>query len=282
MPVEVMRKYGDVRALVRKWQSDGETVALVPTMGGLHDGHMALVHRACEIADRVVVSLFVNPTQFNNLDDLKSYPGNEDKDRSALEKTGTDVIYAPDADEMYPENFSTSINVSAASGVLCDLYRPGHFEGVATVVAKLFLQTGADFACFGEKDYQQLFIIRRMVRDLNIPVNIEPVPTVREKDGLAMSSRNARLNKKERKIAPLLNGVMAQARGAILNGMNARKACKEAVAELHKDGKFKVEYLELRSTGNLDLLETPDAGCRLFAAAWLGDVRLIDNLEVRR
>ncbi|MEM9277381.1 MAG: pantoate--beta-alanine ligase [Pseudomonadota bacterium] len=280
MAIEIVRTVEAVRELSRRASSEKKSIALVPTMGGLHQGHLSLVEKAGQIADIVIVSLFVNPAQFNNPDDLETYPGTEKEDLVALSGTKTDILFAPSVEEMYPEGFATNITVSSASDILCDAHRPGHFEGVATVVAKLFVQVEPDFACFGEKDYQQLFIIKSMVRDLNIPVEIVPCETIREEDGLALSSRNARLSASDRDIAAQLNAAMHDAKKAIIDGKLAEAACSAAKANLEGNGDFRVEYLEYRSEENLELVDAYQSNCRLFAAAWLGGVRLIDNLPV--
>jgi len=280
MPLKILRTVNAVRQTSRELSRNGKTIALVPTMGGLHDGHLALVKKAREVADVVVVSLFVNPTQFNNPEDLNTYPGDEKTDIAALEKIGTDYVFAPSVDEMYPASFATKVTVTAAREILCDAFRPGHFEGVATVVTKLFLQVEPDFACFGEKDFQQLFVIRRMAVDLDIPVKIIPVATVRETDGLAMSSRNARLSEKDRRIAPRLNAAMQQFAREIRASTDANKAATKAREVLEADGTFKVEYLEYRSGRTLDPMAEYAPDGRIFAAAWLGSVRLIDNIAV--
>lgn len=280
MPIKIVRTIDEVRAFSREARKEGKTVALVPTMGGLHDGHLSLVTRAAEIADLVIVSLFVNPTQFNNPSDLETYPGNEADDLAALKATSTNVVFAPTASEMYPEGFATNVSVNAAHDILCDAHRPGHFDGVATVVSKLFIQVEPDFACFGEKDYQQLFIIRRMVKDLNLPVDIVPVETIREKDGLALSSRNARLSVENRKLAHLLNAEMRMAATEISKKNDPSIILSTARKTLEKNGNFQVEYLEYRSGETLENLDNYEPNGRLFAAAWLGDVRLIDNIAV--
>ncbi len=280
MPLQTIRTVEAVRQISRDATRAGKKIALVPTMGGLHDGHLSLVRKAREIGDIVIVSLFVNPAQFNNPEDLETYPGDEKSDIAALEAAGVEYVFAPTAQEMYPDGFSTQVSVSAAKDILCDAFRPGHFEGVATVVTKLFLQVEPDFACFGEKDFQQLFIIRRMVKDLNIPLEIVPVETVREKDGLAMSSRNARLSQADRQIAPELNRAMTQMAEDIKSGTPPTAAAKTARDRIEVDGHFNVEYLEYRSGENLKLIDSYMPNSRIFAAAWLGDVRLIDNIGV--
>ena len=188
MSVPIVRTVAELRATVAEWRCEGASVAVVPTMGALHAGHFSLVRAALEKADRVIVTLFVNPKQFNSATDLAAYPRTEEADAAKLAPLGAHLLYAPDAAEMYPDGFATTVTVSGGSEGLCGAFRPGHFDGVATVVAKLFMQTGANLALFGEKDFQQLHIVRRMARDLDIPIGIVPCPTVREPDGLALSS----------------------------------------------------------------------------------------------
>lgn len=280
MSIKIIHTVAEIRQAVRKLKSDGKKVALVPTMGGLHAGHLSLVKRAEEIADTVIVSIFVNPTQFNVAADLESYPGSDEEDLAALQQTKTDIVYMPSIEEMYPDGFATSVKVDAGEPILCDAHRPGHFDGVATVVSKLFIQTEAEIACFGEKDYQQLAIVRRMAKDLNIPIEIEPVETVREEGGLAMSSRNARLTQEEREIAPQLHAAMQIAAAKIRLGEDAKSACAEVGEKLTSAHPFNLEYFELRSGDDLTLLENMQENARLFAAANLGSVRLIDNIAV--
>ena len=280
MSVETIRTVKDIHARVKELKKDGSTVCLVPTMGGLHAGHLSLITKAKEVADYVVVSIFINPKQFNNPDDLETYPSNEKQDLESISKQGADISFIPDVKQMYPSEFATDVKVTASVGILCDAHRPGHFDGVATVVTKLFLQIGADFACFGEKDYQQLFIIKRLVQDLNIPIKIIPAPTVREKDGLAMSSRNERLTAKERNLAPELQKAMQEVKQNIHSGTNIKQACKKAWNLLEADRNFKVEYLEVRCGETMALIDEPNKNCRLFAATWLGNVRLIDNIKI--
>ncbi len=277
MKLEIVRTVKEIRDQVLEIKAKGKTVALVPTMGGLHDGHLSLIKKAKEVADYVVVSIFINPKQFNNPSDLETYPSNEKADLKNIEHLGADIAFIPSVKEVYPDKFATDVKVTAGIDILCDAHRPGHFDGVATVVTKLFLQVGADFACFGEKDYQQLFIIKRLVADLNIPIKIISAPTVREKDGLAMSSRNARLSKSDRKIAPQLQQAMQAIKDEIHSGISIEKACDNAWKSLDS---FTVEYLEVRCGEKMVLMDKPSEGCRLFAAAWLGGVRLIDNIEI--
>ena len=208
MIAPIIRDKAGLRAMVSPWKRAGEVVGVVPTMGALHDGHLSLVAAAKAACDRVIVTIFVNPKQFNNPDDLANYPRTENEDARKLERFAVDAIWVPDGDQMYPEGFSTTVSVSGLTDCLCGATRPGHFDGVATVVSKLFLQTSADKAFFGEKDYQQLQVVTRMAADLDIPIEVVGCPTIREEDGLAMSSRNLLLSDRARVYAPVLNEVM--------------------------------------------------------------------------
>lgn len=264
-----------LRALRHEWQ--GLRVALVPTMGALHRGHMALVDAAKAQADKVVASIFVNPTQFGPTEDFSRYPRTLDDDMALLHAHGADAAWVPGAATMYPAGFHTSIEVAGVSEGLCGAYRPGHFSGVATVVAKLLGQVQPDIALFGEKDYQQLCVIRQMVRDLNIPAAIEGIPTVREADGLAMSSRNRYLSPEERTVAPeLYRGLQ---RLAAQKDMN-EYSFNEQRGQWLRDGFGQIEYLELREADTLEPLHAYKPGARLLVAARLGTTRLIDNCEV--
>ena len=280
MTVQIIRDVAEIRARVKELKKNGKTVCLVPTMGGLHAGHLSLIKKAKEISDYVVVSIFINPKQFNNPDDLETYPSNETQDLNSIETQGADIAFIPSAVEMYPKEFATDVKVTAGMDILCDAHRPGHFGGVSTIVTKLFLQVGADFACFGEKDYQQLFIIKRLVADLNIPIEIIPAPTVREADGLAMSSRNQRLSKSDRELAPQLQQAMQSLKTKTQSGVSIDQACKETWEALEAENNFKVEYLEVRCGEKMVLMDKLGDSCRLFAAAWLGGVRLIDNIKL--
>lgn len=212
MNVPIVRAVADLRTIVAGWRREAASIAVVPTMGALHEGHLSLVRAALEKADRVIVTLFVNPKQFNSAADLAAYPRTEVEDAAKLAPLGAHLLYAPDAAEIYPEGFATAVSVGGVSEGLCGAFRPGHFDGVATVVAKLFLQTGADLAFFGEKDFQQLHVVRRMARDLDIPITVIGCPTVREEDGLALSSRNVRLSLAERLAAPKLASILHSSR----------------------------------------------------------------------
>ena len=218
MSLTIVRTVAELRATVGEWRRAGARVAVVPTMGALHEGHLSLVRAALAEADRVIVTLFVNPRQFNSAADLAAYPRTEISDAAKLAPLGAHVLYVPDGDQMYPDGFATTVSVSGVGEGLCGAFRPGHFDGVATVVAKLFLQTGADLAFFGEKDFQQLHVVRRMAQDLDIPVEIRPCATVREPNGLAMSSRNARLTDAERMTAPKLAAALFEAADRIAGG----------------------------------------------------------------
>lgn len=280
MSLPVCRTVADLRAQVTQWHAAGEKVAVVPTMGALHEGHLSLVRAARGRARRVIVTLFVNPRQFNNAEDLAKYPRDEEADRAKLASEHVDLLFAPDAGEMYPQGFSTTVSVAGLSDGLCGAQRPGHFDGVATVVTKLLLQTQADVALFGEKDYQQLSIIRRLARDLDIPVEIVGVSTVREADGLALSSRNVRLSADGRQKAPALAQALTTAANAIENGEDAAAAITVARRAITQAGFAELEYLELRDAETLEPVSRAERPARLLVAAWLDGVRLIDNVAV--
>ena len=279
--LKVVRSVADLRAVVAGWRRAGETVALVPTMGYLHEGHLALVRRGRELASRTVATLFVNPTQFGPSEDLARYPRDEAGDAAKLAGAGCDLLFAPELSEMYPPGFATSIAVGGVSQGLCGACRPQMFGGVALVVTKLLLQALPDVAVFGEKDYQQLQVIRRFVRDLDIPVRVEGAPTVREADGLALSSRNSYLTPAERAVAPTLNRALTWAANALADGTRAAgPVLEEAKALILGAGFSSVDYVELRCAETLLPLERVAGPARLLAAAWLGKARLIDNIPV--
>jgi pantoate--beta-alanine ligase len=280
MSVPIVRMLAELRSIVAGWREEKASVAVVPTMGALHEGHLSLVRAAMAQADRVIVTLFVNPKQFNNAADLAAYPRTEHDDAVKLGPLGAHLLYAPYAEEIYPADFATTVSVSGVSEGLCGAGRPGHFDGVATVVAKLFLQTGADSAFFGEKDFQQLHVVRRMARDLDIPIKIIGCPTVREPDGLALSSRNIRLSAEERAVAPELAAILNAAAQCLSTGVEALPVLKAAEKGILAAGFGEVEYLELRSEADLAPLVRADRPARLLAAAWLGQTRLIDNFAV--
>lgn len=279
--MKVVTTVAALRETVAAWKAQGQTVAVVPTMGALHGAHLSLVRAARAHANRTIVTIFVNPTQFNDPADLAKYPRNEAKDTALVETAGADLVYLPDVAEMYPDGFATTISVKGVSEGLCGAHRPGHFDGVATVVAKLFTQTGADFALFGEKDFQQLHVVRRMARDLNLPVTIVPCPTAREADSLAMSSRNARLSSDDRRAAAALPRTLFDAARKIADGDDAAIVIAAARERLLAAGFHSVDYIELRAESDLRALSAPSEPARLLAAAHIGHVRLIDNVPVR-
>ena len=274
-----VRDVESLRRRVQAWRREGRSVALVPTMGALHKGHLTLMDRAQKMADRVVATIFVNPKQFGPNEDFKSYPRPEHDDFELLNTAGVHLLFAPDVAAMYPYGFATNVRVSGLSDVLDGAHRPGHFDGVATVVTKLLLQTLPDIALFGEKDYQQLAIIKRLVADLNIPVDIIGVPTVRDADGLALSSRNAYLTPAERVQAPKLFAVLTAAAAAIAAGGDIAQALATAQDEILKAGFANVDYVEARHSETLQPLKAGEQG-RILAAAQLGRARLIDNVAI--
>ena len=258
----------------------GGTLALVPTMGALHAGHIALVAEAKRRADRTAASIFVNPTQFGEGEDFGRYPRREQDDALMLEKAGCDLLWMPSVADIYPDGFATMISVAGVSERWEGEARPGHFDGVATVVAKLLLAVQPDVAVFGEKDFQQLAVIRRMVADLNIPVKVIGIPTVREADGLALSSRNAYLSQDERQRAAALPTALKLARDEIANGASVAAALQHAKQSLVDAGFLKIDYLALVDAATLEPLDNPRGEMRLIAAAVIGTTRLIDNLAI--
>jgi pantoate--beta-alanine ligase len=278
--VTAVRTVADLRAHLAEWRKAGETVALVPTMGALHQGHLSLVSLAKSKCDRVVVSIFVNPIQFGPREDFKTYPRDEAADLDKLAKAGADLVFVPDAAEMYPQDFTTHVKVFDLTDDLCGAARPNHFEGVATVVTKLLLQCAPNIAVFGEKDYQQLLVIRRLVRDLNIPVEILGGEIVREADGLALSSRNAYLSPEQRKTAPLLHRTISEVAAELARGEGADAAALAGRFKLEAAG-FRVDYVAVRDPDTLKPLSGPvKPGARVLAAAYLAKTRLLDNVAV--
>jgi pantoate--beta-alanine ligase len=276
----IFRTVADLRRQVRAWKAAGETVGVVPTMGALHDGHLSLARRARAECDRVITTIFVNPKQFNNPDDLKKYPRTEEADAALLATVPVDAIFAPGPDEVYPEGYGTNITVAGVSEPLEGKMRPGHFDGVATVVTKLFGMTMADRGYFGQKDWQQLQVVQKLVRDLNLPVAIVGCETIREADGLAMSSRNVRLDAGARAQAPVLYAAITTAADDIRAGQSDRMAIREAAETMRAAGFERVEYIELRDAETLLPSDDPSRPRRMLAAAWLAGVRLIDNIPV--
>lgn len=262
------------------FRAAGETIALVPTMGALHAGHMALVAEAKKRATRVAVSIFVNPKQFGPNEDFEAYPRRAEADSAKLLAAGVDVLWMPSVDEMYPTGFATNIRVAGLPDRLCGAARPGHFDGVATVVAKLFNQVRPDIAIFGEKDWQQLAIIRRMAADLDMGIDVVGFPTQREDDGLALSSRNAYLTAEERAAAVSLPRALGHAARAIEGGDDIAKTLSSIAPALLKAGFSSVDYVELVDAETLVPLEKLNRPGRLLAAARIGKARLIDNLPV--
>jgi pantoate--beta-alanine ligase len=270
-----------LRSQVRAWRKPAHTVALVPTMGALHEGHLSLVRLARERAQKVAVSLFVNPTQFAPGEDFEAYPRDVERDARLLADAGCDLLFAPAPADMYPQGFSTAITVSGVSDDLEGRFRPQMFGGVATVVAKLLIAAEPDIAVFGEKDYQQLLVIRRLVHDLDLPVEIVPGPTVREDDGLAMSSRNAYLDPQQRMIAGRLNLALADAARRAKKGEAVATIEADTTAELLEAGFDRVDYVAVRRADDLrPFATTADEDARVLAAARIGKTRLIDNLAV--
>jgi len=276
----IARTIRDLRQLVAAWRGEGQAVAMVPTMGALHSGHATLITAAAASGARVVTSVFVNPTQFGPAEDFKTYPRDEAGDVAKIAAAGGHAVFAPEVGEMYPEGFATAVTMGGPAEGLESDFRPHFFRGVATVVAKLLLACLPDRALFGEKDYQQLLVIRRLVTDLAIPTEIVGHPTIREADGLAMSSRNAYLSAAERAVAPRIHEVLVQAAEAIRGQVPAAEALIAGNRALDAAG-FKVDYLELRNAGTLGpVTDVGSEPLRLLVAARLGRTRLIDNLAV--
>jgi pantoate--beta-alanine ligase len=307
--LQVVRGIAELRGVVTHWRNNGLKIALVPTMGALHAGHLALARRAGELADRTLVSIFVNPSQFAPHEDLARYPRDEAGDLAKLATEKCHLVWAPTATEMYPEGFATRIAPAGAAQGLESDFRPHFFGGVTTVCSKLFGAATPDVAVFGEKDYQQLCVIRQMVRDLNMPLDVVGVPTTREADGLALSSRNVYLTAEERKVAPALHRLLRDVAGkasAAMRGAGPAKhkaprptplvrdptlppqahqlpdltaICEAAATDLQSVGFTKVDYVAVRHADTLKVVtETGDAPLRVLAAAWLGGTRLIDNV----
>jgi pantoate--beta-alanine ligase len=279
-PISAARSVAALRATLATWRANGQRIGLVPTMGALHAGHVALVAAAKAECQRVVVSIFVNPKQFGPREDFSAYPRPVADDLAKLAAAEADLAFVPAIEEMYPPGFATTISLTGPTQGLDGDHRPGHFDGVATIVAKLLIQVAPDAAFFGEKDYQQLLVVRRMARDLDLPVDIVGVPTVREPDGLALSSRNVYLSPEERRIAPNLHRLMREAADTIVQGAPPASILARTILALGQAG-FAVEYLELRDAQTLAPLSVaPAHPARLLAAVHLGRTRLIDNLSV--
>ena len=277
----ITRTVADLRQSVRAFRTAGHTIGLVPTLGALHDGHTALVREAKKRVDRVITTIFVNPTQFAPNEDLAKYPRTEESDLAKLRAVKADVLFAPSVEVIYPDGFATTVSLAGpAVAGLEDRFRPTHFAGVATIVAKLFTQSGADIAMFGEKDYQQLMVVTRMARDLDLPIQVIGIETVREEDGLAMSSRNRFLSPADRAVAPVLYQTLRRTADAMIAG-EAFEASLAAGRQAIVAAGFKLDYLEARHAASLAPITTLAAGpVRLLVAARIGQTRLIDNMAV--
>lgn len=278
--IETVRTIAELRKRVSDFRTDGHKIGLVPTMGGLHEGHLSLVRRSLELSSRTVVTLFVNPTQFGEGEDLDAYPRDEARDADMFATEGAHLLFAPDPSEVYPDGYSSSVNVSGLGEILEEEYRPGFFSGVATVVTKLLLQALPDVAIFGEKDYQQLQVIKRLALDLDIPVQIEGAATVRESDGLAFSSRNAYLTESERRAAPSLYRTIGAVGEQVRGGESIKEVEAWAIETLGKSGFGDVDYVTVRDAESLLPIEDRQRPTRVLAAAWLGRARLIDNIAI--
>jgi len=272
-----------LRQVIAGWKRHGERIAFVPTMGNLHDGHLSLLGSALGLADRTVVSIFVNPIQFGAGEDYERYPSTLEADSRRLESVGLDLLFAPDLAQLYPGGMDedTRVTVPRLSTILCGRFRPGHFSGVATVVTKLFINVQPDVALFGEKDYQQLLVIRQLARDLCMAVDVIGMPIVREADGLAMSSRNAYLTAEERTRAAGLYRSLVDAAQAVARGGEAAAIEAAALARLEQAG-FQPEYFSIRRNADLAEPGPADRDLRILVAAWLGSARLIDNIRAER
>ena len=278
--MDIVRTVAELRSHISMWRKEGLSVALVPTMGSLHAGHLSLMKVGKGRSDKVIATIFVNPLQFAPNEDFETYPRREDSDIQKLVEEDIDLLFAPDVKEMYRPDATTTISVGGLTDCLCALSRPGFFDGVATVVTKLLLQALPDIAIFGEKDYQQLLVIKRLATDLDIPVEIIGAPTIREEDGLALSSRNVYLDTKSRSIAPSMYNILNEYASDISNGNDIKKSLQLAKQNMQKSGFEKIEYLDLRSSQTLQACNDIKKPSRLFAAAWLGSTRLIDNLAI--
>lgn len=278
--IRVIRGVAALRAEVRGWKAAGQSIGVVPTMGALHEGHLSLARAARRDCARVVATIFVNPKQFNNPEDLRKYPRSEAADVALLDGVGVDLVFIPEPEEVYPDGFASTVTVGGVSEPLEGRMRPGHFDGVATVVTKLFGMTEADRGYFGQKDWQQLQVVLRLVRDLNLPVEVVGCETIREADGLAMSSRNVRLTAEGRARAGVLYAAITAAAEDIRAGQSDRMAIREAAEKLRAVGFERVEYIELRDAATLMPSDDTRRPRRMLAAAWLDGVRLIDNIPV--
>jgi len=280
--MQTVKTKSQTSATVQRWKLSGESVAFVPTMGNLHEGHLKLIDTAKQYADKVVVSIFVNPMQFGENEDINTYPRTLDADSAQLAERGVDLLFSPSTDEIYPDNThsATRVEVPAFSSILCGEFRPEHFVGVTTVVAKLFNIVQPDVAVFGEKDFQQLFLIRKMVSDLDFPIKVIGMPTVRENDGLAMSSRNGYLSETERKQAPLLHQMLEKIHTR-LEAKNANyREIEENASKILENTGFSVNYVSICRSNDLQPANIADKEIVILVAAKLGKTRLIDNISI--
>ncbi len=277
--MQIIKDKVELRAWVAARRANGEKIALVPTMGALHEGHISLIRAAREKADAVIVYIFVNPLQFGPNEDFGRYPRPWERDVAICRAENVDMLYAPSTQDVYPQGFATAVSVKGQSAGLEAVSRPWFFDGVATVLTKMFSRIAPDMAFFGEKDYQQLQVVKKLVRDLDLPIEVVGVPTGREADGLAKSSRNLYLSKEERAIAPKLYAVMQETAETIKEGTGIDAALAQGREKLTHAG-FKVDYLELRDAQTLEVVQGLGKPARLLAAAWLGATRLIDNMGV--
>lgn len=280
--MQITESIAHLREQIAAWRRAGDRIAFVPTMGNLHAGHLGLVARARDLADRVVVSIFVNPLQFGQGEDLEAYPRTPREDMDKLQLAGVDLLFRPQEVEVYPHGREglTFVEVPGISDILCGASRPGHFRGVATVVAKLFNMVQPDMACFGEKDFQQLTVLRRMVGDLNMPVEVVAVPTEREPDGLAMSSRNGYLTAEERRIAPQLYQTLQELARQLRNGERDWARLEEKACDRFAAAGLRPDYVSIRRATDLALPAEADTELVILAAAFLGRARLIDNVLI--
>lgn len=278
--MKIFEKKKDLELFLDALREKGKAVAFVPTMGGLHDGHLSLVDKAKELAQIVVVSIFVNPTQFARGEDFDDYPNTFEADKLLLESKNVDALFLPSKEEIYPHGTKSDYQVGAIGQILCGAFRPTHFDGVAQVVKRFFEIVKPNFAVFGEKDYQQLQIIKSLVKDLNLSINIQSMPTQREQDGLAMSTRNQYLSDSNREIAPLFYSALRVAKNEILEGKTISETIKDTKNKLSKS--FEVEYLEVLDANNLTQIETKTSEIIIISAIRFGGTRLIDNLKFRR
>tara|TARA_B100000989_G_scaffold161897_1_gene120872 strand:+ start:6524 stop:7375 length:852 start_codon:yes stop_codon:yes gene_type:complete len=279
--LEVVRTIAELRQHTSRWRIAGQKIGLIPTMGALHNGHLSLVKLAQEKCDRVIATIFVNPRQFLPNEDFEEYPRNEGSDIEKLIAMGVDLLFAPKASEMYQPDASTTVVISKLTDCLCATSRPGFFDGVGTIVTKLLIQALPDIAIFGEKDYQQLLVIKRLTSDLDIPAEIIGAPTIREADGLAVSSRNVFLSQTNREIASNISKILKETATTIAQGNDVLVACVEARNELILAGFSEIDYFEARHSETLELIQNFENNGRLFVAVWLGSTRLIDNLEIK-